>query len=134
MNKGLFVDASALTAIILREAEVDDLTVRLFRHPLRLTSAVAVYETSLAVASRKQTPVMIARRDALDMAKETGIDFIDITPEIGLLAIEAHLRYGKGTGHAARLNMGDCLAYACAKAHGAALLYKGDDFVHTDLA
>jgi len=49
------------------------------------------------------------------------------------LALDAYARYGKGR-HRAALNMGDCFAYACAKANRAKLLYKGDDFVHTDLA
>ena len=49
------------------------------------------------------------------------------------LAIDAHARYGKGR-HRAALNMGDCFAYACAKANDAKLLYKGEDFSKTDLA
>lgn len=47
--------------------------------------------------------------------------------------MEADARYGRGTGHRARLNLGDCLAYAAAVAHDAPLLFKGDDFVHTDV-
>ena len=50
------------------------------------------------------------------------------------LSIEAFAQFGKHSGHPARLNLGDCFAYACAKANDAASLYKGDDFVHTDLA
>ena len=49
-------------------------------------------------------------------------------------AFEAFHRYGKRSGHPARLNLGDCFAYACAKANDARLLYKGDDFARTDLA
>jgi ribonuclease VapC len=49
------------------------------------------------------------------------------------LAVEAYRRYGRGTGHPARLNFGDCLAYAAAVAHDAPLLFKGDDFGHTDV-
>lgn len=54
-------------------------------------------------------------------------------PDIAAIALEAHARFGKGR-HPAALNMGDCFAYALAKAHGAALLFKGDDFVKTDIA
>jgi ribonuclease VapC len=57
-----------------------------------------------------------------------------ITSEIGLAARHAALRYGKTVGHAARLNMGDCFAYACCKAANLTLLYKGEDFRQTDLA
>jgi ribonuclease VapC len=49
------------------------------------------------------------------------------------LAVEADHRYGRGTGHPARLNFGDCLAYAVAKAHDLPLLYKGGDFSLTDI-
>lgn len=59
---------------------------------------------------------------------------ISITPEIGELAISAMARYGKGRGHPAQLNFGDCFSYACAKAAGVPLLYVGSDFARTDLA
>ncbi|GLK55932.1 ribonuclease VapC [Methylopila capsulata] len=134
MSEGVFVDASALTAILLREPEANDLSSRLVGSQRRLTSAIALYETALAVASRKRVAVTESRSYALDLVHETAIDVIDVTAEVGRLAIDAHLRYGKGTGHPAQLNMGDCFAYACAKAHGVGLLYKGDDFAHTDLA
>jgi ribonuclease VapC len=68
------------------------------------------------------------------MIKAAGIEILPITEEIGHLAIDAFDRYGKGRGHPAQLNMGDCFAYACAKAHGLRLLYKGADFSRTDLA
>jgi PIN domain len=54
-------------------------------------------------------------------------------PRISLRSIRV-TRYGKGRKHRASLNFGDCLSYACAKAHGAKLLFKGDDFAHTDVA
>ena len=49
------------------------------------------------------------------------------------LGLEAYAHYGKGR-HPAKLNMGDCFAYACAKSHKAKLLFKGDDFTKTDIA
>ena len=57
-----------------------------------------------------------------------------VTPAIGREAIEVMGRYGKLTGHPAKLNMGDALSYACAKAEQVPLLYKGRDFSETDLA
>jgi ribonuclease VapC len=50
------------------------------------------------------------------------------------IAIEAFDRFGRGRGHPAKLNFGDCMAYAVAKAHQVPLLYKGDDFAKTDIA
>jgi ribonuclease VapC len=48
-------------------------------------------------------------------------------------AILAHIRFGRGSGHAADLNLGDCFAYALAKTRNLPLLFKGDDFIHTDI-
>ena len=57
-----------------------------------------------------------------------------IRPETAHVALEAFARYGKGRGHPARLNLGDCFIYAQAKAGGASLFYKGNDFSRTDIA
>ena len=59
---------------------------------------------------------------------------VPISPEIGKQAINASVAYGKAVGHVADLNFGDCFAYACAKVLGVTLLYKSNDFAHTDLA
>ena len=61
------------------------------------------------------------------------MELVTIGVEDLRLALDAYQTYGKGR-HRAKLNFGDCFAYACAKANGAKLLYKGDDFTHTDLA
>ena len=57
-----------------------------------------------------------------------------ITEEVAHASVAAFERYGKGRKHRAGLNIADCLSYACAKAHGARLLFKGDDFARTDIA
>ncbi|MET0314242.1 MAG: type II toxin-antitoxin system VapC family toxin [Hansschlegelia sp.] len=130
----MFVDASALAAILLSEPDAIELEQRLFGWEGGLiTSPIAIFETVLAVAPKLRLSVAAAEREVMDYV-EPEISVIDITAEIGRLAIEARARYGKGTGHPAQLNMGDCFAYGCAKAHGVPLLYKGGDFVHTDLA
>lgn len=75
-----------------------------------------------------------ARRIVSRFVQFVGAINLSITPEIGELAISAMARYGKGRGHPAQLNFGDCFSYACAKAAGVPLLYVGRDFAHTDLA
>lgn len=65
---------------------------------------------------------------------EAGIAVVAIEAVDADLAIDAFQQYGKGRGHPARLNLADCLAYACAKRLGVKLLYKGEDFARTDLA
>jgi ribonuclease VapC len=66
--------------------------------------------------------------------RESGVVVVPITEDIAHIAVTAFERYGKGRGKKSKLNFGDCLSYACAKAHGAALLYKGGDFSQTDIA
>ena len=130
----MFVDASALTAILILETDAEALEERLLASSTsRLTSPLALFETVMAVGRKLRLTLPSAEAEVLDYLT-TFISLIPITPEIGRLALDARARYGKGTGHPARLNMGDCFAYACAKAHAVPLLYKGDDFVHTDLA
>ena len=65
--------------------------------------------------------------------RDFDIIVVPVAAAEGHGAIDAYRRYGKGSTHPARLNMGDCFAYACAKSNGAKLLYKGDDFAQTDL-
>ena len=130
----MFVDASALAAILLSEPDAETLEARLVASRTKLLiSPLAIFEAALAIAPKLRLTVDEAA-DRVRAYVEVEMTVIPITAEIGRLALEARSRYGKGTGHPARLNMGDCFAYACARAHGAPLLYKGDDFVHTDLA
>ncbi|MBO9557784.1 MAG: type II toxin-antitoxin system VapC family toxin [Caulobacter sp.] len=128
----MFVDASAWAAIILREPEREQLRIVLADAEIVLTSAIATWETVRAVVRETQDSVqdVSARLAALQAA--IGVRTVEIGVEEGRLALEAHARFGKG-GHPARLNMGDCFAYACAKVHGVPLLYKGDDFALTDI-
>lgn len=129
----MFIDASALSAILLDEADARLLQARFVAaRTRRIISPLAIFETVLAITHKLHLTFAAAEGEVMGFAAEIAI--IPITPEIGRLAIDARARYGKGTGHPAKLNTGDCFAYACAKAHGVPLLYKGDDFVHTDLA
>ncbi len=130
----ILADASALVAIVTKEAEAPELIGALQQHNDRLCCAVGKWEAALAIA-RKRTVTLDQARDALnDMLNRLSIRSVAIDDTAYRLALDAHRAYGKGTGHAARLNMGDCFAYACAKANDARLLYKGDDFAETDLA
>jgi ribonuclease VapC len=85
--------------------------------------------------------VLASRRDVLplraqdyfdDLASQLGLSEAPIDERVGRLAVECFERYGIGR-HLAGLNFGDCLSYACAKAHDAALLFKGEDFAQTDI-
>jgi len=127
----MFVDASAWTAILLNEPERAELRARLAAADIVLTSAVATWETVRALA-RATHPVGEAFATVTSLQAGFGALVVSIGEKEQGLAVEAHARFGKGV-HPAKLNMGDCFAYACAKAHGVPLLYKGGDFALTDI-
>lgn len=130
----IFVDASALVAIIAGETDRVALIDALEADPDRLWSAMACWETVSSLRHSYGISIEEARFEAQNQARLADLRLVPIGEVELTLALDAYERFGKGSGHAARLNMGDCFAYACAKANNARLLYKGDDFSHTDLA
>src|SRR5690606_29170191 len=95
-----------------------------------LVSPATVVEARI-VAHRRGGNDLVYELEALFAAASVEIVPIDNT-DLGI-AHRAFVTYGKGNGHPAQLNFGDLFSYALAKAHGVPLLYKGDDFVHTDI-
>lgn len=126
-------DASALIAIFAGEADGDDLAGRLDRDPHRLCSAVSLWEAVGGLRRSYELDVAAARTIVNLFVKDFGLRQVSIGEHEYAIALDAYEHYGKGR-HPAALNMGDCFAYACAKANGASLLYKGQDFSQTDLA
>lgn len=129
----IFVDASAIVAIVTGEAEADDFADAIEEHNDRCYCAVGAWEATRAIARLRKTTIRNATLALESFVHTTGLRMVPIGEDEAQAAIEAHARFGKGV-HPARLNMGDCFAYACAKTHHARLLYKGDDFSRTDLA
>jgi ribonuclease VapC len=128
----MFVDASALTAMLLSETDAQELLARLSNGTPRQTSPLAVWETSLAVARVLRLSPSEARQAVEQFLALIQIDVIAVAPDTQALAVEAFERYGKGR-HPAALNFGDCFAYACARHAKLPLLYKGNDFPQTDI-
>ncbi len=116
--------------------EADSVTLRnaLDRHGERLYCATGAWEAARAVARIGVVDIVEASAVIDRWFDELGFRLVPIGETETRFAVDAHRRYGKGTRHPASLNMGDCFAYACAKANNATLLYKGDDFAKTDLA
>jgi ribonuclease VapC len=129
----MFVDASALVAMLLQEEDAEPLAQALESASERFTSPVAIFETVAVVMTRKAASRRLVEAELDAVLKEAGIEVIAITGEIGRAALDAFDRYGKGRGHPAQLNMGDCFAYGAAMTRGVPLLYKGDDFAETAL-
>jgi ribonuclease VapC len=96
-------------------------------------SPMAIYETVVGLARKRACPLPDAQAIVDDFLSETGAEIIAVTSEMGRVALEAFARFGKGR-HKADLNMGDCFAYASARVRKVPLLFKGNDFVHTDIA
>jgi ribonuclease VapC len=129
----MFIDASALTRILANELDRPDLLARIERAQTRLTSPLAVWETTIAIARILGIAIPEAT-DAVEwMLAIAEIDIIAIAPEKRAIAIGAFDRFGKAR-HPAALNFGDYFAYACARHARVALLFKGVDFSQTDIA
>ena len=129
----MFVDASAIVAIITREPDAKALADVLDTAINRITSPLAVYEATLAVMRKRRSTLREAEAYVLDFLTLSRIELIPITIREAATALDAFSRYGKGRGHPAQLNLCDCFAYAAARNHRTSLLFKGDDFVHTDI-
>jgi ribonuclease VapC len=128
----MFVDASALVAILAPESDGLQLEARLAQTWPIFTSAIALFETSLGLARLREKPLVDIEPIVRRYVEALKIEFVAIDAEIGVVAIDAFQRFGKGR-HVARLNMGDCFAYACARVRKVPLLCKGDDFRQTDI-
>ncbi len=126
----MIVDSSALVAIVAVEPDARRYIEALFMSPGSVMSAATYLESSIVV-DRSHDPA--AAREFDTLLRDTGIEVVAVTPEQARIAREAYRDFGKGSGHPAGLNFGDCFAYALAKDRNEALLYKGDDFVHTDI-
>ena len=126
----MILDTSAFVAVLLGEKEGDDLLATMLDADSLAMSAATYLECAIVVDRR----VGPAGRVRFDRILDTlGVDVVPFTAEHARLGRAAYDRYGKGTGHPASLNLGDCFAYALSAASGEPLLFVGDDFGHTDL-
>jgi ribonuclease VapC len=128
----MFVDASAIIAIIADESDRLSLSARLARAPEIYVSPVVVYEATTGLAHQRACSIEDAEKLVDLFVDEIRAGVIDVTVKIARDAARAFARFGRGK-HRAGLNMGDCFAYACAQDRDLPLLFKGNDFVYTDI-
>ena len=126
----MVIDTSALIAILDDEPER-----RLFNRMIEAAtstyvSAASLLETRIVLFARSGDAAVLAL-DAFLLKSRMKV--VEVSPRIADIAFDAYRKYGKGTGHGAALNYGDCFAYALAKHLAAPLLFKGNDFPRTDL-
>jgi len=130
----IFVDSSAVVAIIANEPDRADLHERLKRYKQRYVSGMVIYESVLGLqrmsgATHNQMLELVhGFQQSFAFIREP----VAITQKVAETAISAFEKFGKGR-HPARLNMGDCFSYACAREIKAKLLFKGNDFGQTDI-
>jgi ribonuclease VapC len=129
----IVVDSSAVIAILEDEAEAAALSARLALDPERALSAASYVEMGTVLAGRRRSEPDKAQQFLDAFLEEAGIGLAPVDATQARLALEARVRYGRGFSSVARLNFGDCFAYALAKSLDAPLLYVGDDFTGTDI-
>jgi ribonuclease VapC len=128
----MFLDASAIIAILAAEDDAASLTARLARASAVHTSGMAIYEAAVGLARIGNTSLSDALELVNEFLAEVRAQIVPIERKTSEDAVGAFARFGKGR-HPAALNMGDCFAYACARQVMVPLLCKGNDFPRTDI-
>ena len=121
----MIVDTSALMSILLAEDDA-----------LRMMDAIAESGAPrLSAATLVEASIVAGARNLLSRLDEVvgELEVVAFDGDQAQVARAAYARFGKGSGSPARLNFGDCMAYALAMTTGEPLLFKGDDFTHTDV-
>nr|VFJ54137.1 MAG: ribonuclease VapC [Candidatus Kentron sp. FW] len=126
----MIIDSSAFLAILLGEAEQEDICLLIEEDTKSIMSVASYLEISIKIHNMHDAELISVIDEILN---ELGITLMLVSVEQALIAREAHKKFGKGMGHPARLNFGDCFSYALAKEMDLPLLFKGDDFIYTDL-
>lgn len=126
----MIIDTSALIAIVNREAEAQDFIMAALSAS-RLAISAGSWLEATVVTRRLHRPELERRLDQL--FDELGVEIVPFDAEQAEIARQAYRDFGRGSGHPAQLNLGDCFAYALATVTREPLLFKGDDFPHTDL-
>ena len=124
----IVVDTSALVAILRDEADATSLIQALGNADGRLISAGTMLEAGIVTVHRGDEHSRL-----MELVKRADLEVVAISEAEAHAGISAFRRYGRGSKHPAKLNFGDCFAYALAKTRNLPLLFKGEDFIHTDI-
>ena len=127
----MILDTSALVAILRDEPDAAMYARAVAQSNVRRLSTANFVEAA-AVMDGSRDPIASRRFD--ELLREAEVRIEPVTEIQARLAREAYRDFGRGSGHAAKLNLGDCFAYALAIDRGEPLLFKGEDFTHTDVS
>jgi len=129
----MFIDATAIVAILLREPEAGVSADALDGAHSPITSPIAMFEAALGIGRERHASVAEAQADVVEFLPTAGVRTVSISGKEAETALDAFSRYGKGSGYPAPLTLGNCFAYSVARNYGISLLFKGDDFDKTDV-
>ncbi len=127
---GFVVDISAIVALLLEEPKATAIREYLATHANGVLSAGALLELRIVCLRRISR---VEFEEVPTFLRSLGITIVPVTEAQANLAADAYARFGKGQGHPAQLNFGDCFSYALAHERGLPLLFVGDDFARSDL-
>jgi ribonuclease VapC len=126
----MILDTSAIVAVLQDEPEAESFALAVERNrPVRISAAN--WLEAAVVVDGNRSPALSRRFD--EFMLQAGVEIEPVTARQAELAREAYRAYGRGSGHPAHLNFGDCFAYALAMERDEALLFKGKDFANTDV-
>jgi ribonuclease VapC len=130
----VFVDSSVIVAILSDEDDAAKLSSQIDADVDAITSPFVIVEAGMRLTSKLAVEPEIAESRIRSLLMIGNVRIVDMGDSVATLALGAFKRFGKGRGHPAQLNLGDCLTYASAREHRVGILYKGNDFAQTDMA
>jgi ribonuclease VapC len=129
----MFIDTSAIVGILIGEPGADRLADAIAASKHRFTSPFVRLEACMVLSTRLGITPLQAQKQFDAFLVEASVTVVPVTDKIGEIAVAAFEQFGKGRGNRAKLNLADCMSYACAKAYHAPILFTGRDFANTDL-
>jgi ribonuclease VapC len=132
----MFIDTSAVVSILsslMGEPGGDRLAEAIAAAKQRLTSSLVRLEACMVLSTRLDIAPRLAEKQFDAFLDEAGVTVIPVTDKIGAMAVAAFEQFGRGRSNKAKLNLADCMSYACAKSYRAPILFTGRDFAKTDL-
>jgi ribonuclease VapC len=126
----VIIDSSVVVAILRQEDDARAFSESMEAAAFCRISAASYFEAAIAIDSKRDA---LASREFDSLLANNDIEIVAVDEAQARIAREAYRDFGKGSGHPAKLNFGDCFAYALSKAKNDMLLFKGQDFAHTDI-
>jgi ribonuclease VapC len=129
----MFIDTSVIVALLAGEADAAHFANRIADAKTRFTSGLVILEASMRLSSIPDLDTVLVETRIQALLDEAGIATIAISGSIAKKAVAFLAAFGEGRTNPAKLNLADCMSYACAQAYRVPLLFKGNDFSRTDI-